>query len=65
MDENIENGLLEEEILYDDTYGGTYDATEDVYSYYAMTKLNSGPFQVLGGFRHEFTKTKYNGYVIL
>jgi len=64
VDEN-KGGLLEEEILYDDTYGATYDATEDVYAYYAMTRFNTGPMQLLGGFRHEFTKTKYNGHVVL
>jgi TonB-dependent receptor len=54
-------GLLEEEILYDDTFGGTYDAKEDVFAYYGMTTVHFGKLMVLGGFRHEITKIEYTG----
>jgi len=63
--ENRESGLLEGELLYDDTYGGTYDATEDVYAYYGMTTINLGKMMVLGGFRHEITKIDYIGHEVV
>ena len=63
--ENRESGLLEGELLYDDTYGGTYDATEDVYAYYGMTTINFGRLMLLGGFRHEITKIDYIGHEVV
>lgn len=63
--ENRESGLLKGELLYDDTYGGTYDATEDVYAYYGMTTINFGRLMLLGGFRHEITKIDYIGHEVV
>lgn len=58
-------GNLEGELLLDDTYGATYDASEDVYAYYGMTTVNIGNLMMLGGFRHEITKTDYEGYEVI
>jgi len=63
--ENRESGLLKGKLLYDDTYGATYDATEDVYAYYGMTTINLGKLMLLGGFRHEITKTDYIGHEVV
>jgi len=63
--ENRKSGLLEGELLKDDTYGATYDATEDVIAYYGMTTINLGKLMVLGGFRHEITKTNYIGHEVI
>ncbi|MDD5765726.1 MAG: TonB-dependent receptor [Candidatus Marinimicrobia bacterium] len=63
--ENRESGLLEGELLYDDTYGGSYEASEDVYAYYAMTTINIGRLMMLGGFRHEITKIDYFGHEVI
>ena len=56
---------LEGEILREDTDGGTYNATEDVYSFYGMTTLNFGKLMALAGFRHEMTKTDYTGREVI
>ncbi|MBN2355688.1 TonB-dependent receptor [candidate division KSB1 bacterium] len=56
---------LEGEILKDDTDGGTYNATEDVYAFYGMTTLNFGKMMLLGGFRHEITKNDYTGREVI
>jgi len=58
-------GLLEEELLYEDTDGGTYDASENVFAYYGMTTVNFGNAMLLGGFRHEITKIDYTGNQVL
>lgn len=63
--ENRESGLMKGELLMDDTYGATYDATEDVYAYYAMTTVNLGRLMLLGGFRHEITKIDYLGHEVI
>jgi TonB-dependent receptor len=55
---------LERELLREDTDGGTYDATEDVFAYYGMTTMNFGKLMVLGGVRHEFTNTEYTGHEV-
>ncbi|MGC9364379.1 MAG: TonB-dependent receptor [Fidelibacterota bacterium] len=63
--ENRDSGLLEGELLLDDTYGATYEATEDVYAYYAMTTANLGRLMLLGGFRHEITRIDYLGHEVI
>ncbi|MBN2416915.1 TonB-dependent receptor [bacterium] len=59
--DNVDTDNLEGENLREDSDGATYDASEDVYAYYAMTTMNIGKWMLLGGFRHEFTKIEYTG----
>lgn len=56
---------LEGEILQEDSDGGTYNATEDVYAFYGMTTLNFGKLMALAGFRHEITKIDYTGHEVI
>ena len=56
---------LEGEILYEDSDGATYDATEDVYAFYGMTTLNFGNLMALAGFRNEMTKNDYTGHEVV
>ena len=63
--DNKDSGLLEGENLKEDSDGATYDASEDVIAYYAMTTMNFGKWMLLGGFRHEFTKIKYTGNEVI
>jgi TonB-dependent receptor len=58
-------GLLEGEVLYEDTDGGTYNASEDVFAYYGMTTVHFGDMMLLGGFRHEITKIDYTGHEVV
>ncbi|MBN1543351.1 TonB-dependent receptor [candidate division KSB1 bacterium] len=62
---SMDSGDLQGEINKEDSDGATYDATEDVYAYYAMTTMNFGKVMVLGGFRHEFTKINYTGNEVI
>ncbi|MCU0643547.1 MAG: TonB-dependent receptor [bacterium] len=55
------DGLLKGELNYFDSEAQNFVANEDVYAYYAMTTVNVGKFMFLGGLRHEFTKTEYDG----
>ncbi|MGH7549331.1 MAG: TonB-dependent receptor [Gemmatimonadota bacterium] len=55
------NGLLEEEVRFDDSIGDAYEAGEHIYATYAMTRMQLGRLMVLGGARHEFTSTDYSG----
>lgn len=57
------NGF-ESSIREDETFGETYDAGEDVYSYYLMTTINFGKVLLLGGVRQEFTNTDYTGTLL-
>ena len=57
--------LLEGEILYEDSDGATYNATEDVYAFYGMTTLNVGNLTALVGFRNEMTKNDYTGHEVV
>jgi TonB-dependent receptor len=56
--------LLEGNVLREDTDGGTYNATEDVYALYGMTTLDFGKLMALAGFRHEMTKNDYTGHEV-
>lgn len=62
---NKDGGNFESELLYDDTYGATYNATEDVFAYYGMTRVNLGKMMLLGGFRHEITQIDYKGHEVV
>jgi len=55
------DGLLKGELRYWDSEGQNFVANEGVYAYYAMTTVHLGGVMLLGGFRHEFTKTDYEG----
>jgi len=59
------DGNLEGEVLREDTDGGTYNASEDVYAYYAMTTVHFGNLMLLGGVRHEITKIDYTGHEVV
>jgi TonB-dependent receptor len=52
-------------VLYEDTDGGTYNASEDVFAYYGMTTVHFGDMMLLGGFRHEITKIDYTGHEVV
>lgn len=43
----------------------SYQATEDVYAGYVMSKLQMNKLMVLGGFRYEHTKVRYNSFAVL
>lgn len=58
-------GLLEGELLNEDSDGGTYDASEDVYAFYGMTTVNFGNLMALAGFRHEITQIDYTGHEVV
>jgi TonB-dependent receptor len=57
-------GRLEGEFDHEDADPANYKAKEDVYAYYGMATLNFGKGMVLGGLRHEFTKTDYTGNIV-
>jgi len=42
-----------------------YNATEDVYAGYLMTKLQWSKLMLLGGFRYEHTKVVYNSFSVV
>jgi TonB-dependent receptor len=54
-------GLLEEEPQIEDAVGDAYDASEGVYAYYGLARLQLGRWMLLGGLRHEITRTDYEG----
>jgi TonB-dependent receptor len=58
------DGLLEGEFDHEDADPANYKAKEDVYAYYAMATVNIGNTLLLGGLRHEFTRTDYTGYTV-
>ncbi|MCK5074780.1 MAG: TonB-dependent receptor, partial [Calditrichia bacterium] len=64
LNNNKGDGLLEGEINQEDTDAASYDADENIYAYYGMTTVNIGKLMLLGGVRHEFTNTKYNGNTV-
>lgn len=61
FNQNRHTPNLEEEQHIEDSVGDRYDASESIYSYYAMATLNLGRWMLLGGLRHEFTTTDYEG----
>lgn len=56
---------FEEEYLYEDSDAATYDATEDVFAFYAMTTINFDKLMFLVGVRNEITNTSYTGNEVI
>lgn len=63
--EEHRDGDLKGQFRYWDSEGQNFLANEDIYAYYAMTTVNLGKLMVLGGLRHEFTKSDYDGTRLL
>ena len=55
------NGDFVGEIDNEASDAATYDATEDVIAFYAMTTINFDNLMILAGVRNEITKTSYTG----
>jgi TonB-dependent receptor len=53
------------DLNYSDSRGGTYNASENVFAYYAMTDVVFGSFSILAGVRHEFTYNDYEGTLLI
>lgn len=62
LDQN--RSSFEEATRIEDSIGDAYEASEDVYAYYAMTTMQLDRLMLLGGLRHEFTTTDYSGTVL-
>ncbi len=62
LDDN--RSSFEEVTRIEDSIGDAYEASEDVYAYYAMTSMQLDRLMLLGGLRHEFTTTDYAGTVL-
>ncbi len=59
-----ETGFIGEANL-EDSKGASYVVDENVFAYYAMTDINFGDLNVLGGVRHEFTNNKLKGHALV
>jgi TonB-dependent receptor len=58
---NTNKSSFEEEWSFEDSDAGTYNATEDVFAFYAMTTINFDKLMFLVGVRNEITNTSYTG----
>ncbi|UCH63958.1 MAG: TonB-dependent receptor [Fidelibacterota bacterium] len=63
-DDENPGGLLEGEFDHEASDGDTYEASENIISYYGMTTLNLNKLMILAGFRHELTSIDYTGKVV-
>jgi TonB-dependent receptor len=62
---NANKSSFEGEWSFEDSDGGTYNATEDVYAFYAMTTINFDKLMLLVGVRDEITNTSYTGNEVI